>query len=61
MPILITLFRALFWIALPVSGAACAGVYYADRARRDLTQEAAQKTAPEAKQPVAPGLHFPDA
>lgn len=59
MPILITLFRALFWIALPVSGAACAGVYCAERARRDLAQKT--KAAPAEKQPVAPGAHFPDA
>lgn len=61
MPILMTLFRALFWVALPVIGAACAGVYCSERARRDLAQEAAQKNVPEAKQPVAPGVHFPDA
>ena len=59
MPILITLFRALFWIALPVSGAACAGVYCAERARRDLAQKT--ETAPEEKQPVAPGVHSSDA
>lgn len=58
MPILITLIRALFWVALPVSGAACAGVYCAERARRDLASKT--KTAPEEKQPVASGVHFPD-
>ena len=61
MPILMTLFRALLWVALPVIGAACAGVHCSERARRDLAQEAAQKTAPEEKQPVASGAHFPDA
>ncbi len=56
MPILITLFRALVWVALPVIGAACAGVYCSEHARHDLAQEAPQK----AKQPVTPGVHFPD-
>ena len=64
MPILMTLFRALFWVALPVIGAACAGVYCSERTRRDLAQKAPPETAPEvpreAKQPVASGVHAQD-
>lgn len=64
MPIIITLFRALFWVALPVIGAAYAGVYCSEHARRDLARKTAQRTVPEVppetKQPVTPGVHFPD-
>ena len=61
MPIFMTLFRALFWVALPVIGAACAGVYCAEHARHDLARDRQElNTAREAKQPVTPGVHFPD-
>lgn len=60
MPIILTLFRALFWVALPVIGAACTGVYCSEHARHDLAQKAAPEVPQEAKQPVATGTHFPD-
>lgn len=53
MPILITLFRAIVWVALPAIGAACAGVYCSEHARRDLAQEAARKALPDAAQRAA--------